>query len=916
VDFAASKLSAELIKTGLPEIVATFGARRAATLKPSFVDPQDRVVPEPASARTSDLSRAALSEAVPEISERAPTCPVGLDQVDTFSINGSTWVACEDLQQPGGTIALVSVSGEVEWFEKGYEPYRTNWTDDSEYYLGLGKAKVANATTDILGAKLLQDNKALTWLDVERAAPPIRLPSGPKGAGCNTNRPVRTFVGSRTARVDATTDNSGGDSNWQGWPSWESYAINLHNQVTGEPTQAYNGSDSADGLVGSVLPAVVFYTSMMPNATRDNHTVEQPGRYWTVMQVAVQDQACDPKQDQVCNPEQNVLIRFQQVACAGPNKTPPCKLHGWPMYWDSFWFSRFPGANTSDANTQTLLTGPINATSSKDFYLTLLDNRRYWAKQLSAEGMMDLSLPSPSSTNGTWLMTQAVHSIVRSMITRQNTWEPRYGVCPGFGAANFYGLQDVFTSTATAALEFGAMVYAKGVIDYQFRHYIRADGMVWFRAVELPATARMLTVLAKLHGYNDEDDALLLQYFEKAKAVADWLESRRRISLKLPNDDPRFGIPVGGDDAQYDSQNSALLMNHDQHPLHFYASAAETYRAFTDLGEVWSAVGQRSGRTDVAAHGADLLKIAPRLYQDLHSSMNKTANASASGGHCWAMAAETTQQATFRGYAELMYSGALTATQVADIYSAASGSSTCGAKRMLTLGSPGIGGTTIATPTPYGFAHALLQVDEPEKFLLHFFAISAHAYTRGTFTTPESSDIADRDIAPAQYVSAGVVLAPTYLKWMLCFEEPQTRTLWLGKALPRDWLVTGEAPLVANNVTTRYGRISFSLEVGAGAEYSVHANVTVPTSFITKPPPGGIRLRLRVPLSHAGKLSKVTVGGEEWSAFNAAEETVDFAASKLSAELIKTGLPEIVATFGARRAATLRPAELHSARVV
>ena len=77
------------------------------------------------------------------------------------------------------------------------------------------------------------------------------------------------------------------------------------------------------------------------------------------------------------------------------------------------------------------------------------------------------------------------------------------------------------------------------------------------------------------------------------------------------------------------------------------------------------------------------------------------------------------------------------------------------------------------------------------------------------------------------------------------------------------------------------------------------------SSFITKPPPGGIRLRLRVPLPHAGKLSKVTVGGDEWTAFNAAEETVDFAASKLTAKLIKTGLPEIVATFGASQAVTL-----------
>ena len=52
---------------------------------------------------------------------------------------------------------------------------------------------------------------------------------------------------------------------------------------------------------------------------------------------------------------------------------------------------------------------------------------------------------------------------------------------------------------------------------------------------------------------------------------------------------------------------------------------------------------------------------------------------------------------------------------------------------------------------------------------------------------------------------------PLCLKWMLCFEEPQTRTLWLAKATPRDWLAAGEAPLVATNLTTRYGRLSFSL---------------------------------------------------------------------------------------------------------
>jgi hypothetical protein len=41
----------------------------------------------------------------------------------------------------------------------------------------------------------------------------------------------------------------------------------------------------------------------------------------------------------------------------------------------------------------------------------------------------------------------------------------------------------------------------------------------------------------------------------------------------------------------------------------------------------------------------------------------------------------------------------------------------------------------------------------------------------------------------------------------------------------------------------------------------------------------------------------VTVGGQAWSDFDAAEETVNIAASKITASLISEGLPHIVATF-------------------
>jgi hypothetical protein len=157
--------------------------------------------------------------------------------------------------------------------------------------------------------------------------------------------------------------------------------------------------------------------------------------------------------------------------------------------------------------------------------------------------MMELELPSPRTTNGTYLKTQAVHSIVRSMISRQDTWHPRYGTNPGFGEDATGGLADVFTSTATAALEMGAMAYARGVIDNGFRFYVRSDGMVAHRGMALPASCRMLTVLALYHSYSGGDEAFLLSHFEKAKALAGWLAYRRSLSLGFDASDARFGIP-------------------------------------------------------------------------------------------------------------------------------------------------------------------------------------------------------------------------------------------------------------------------------------------------------------------------------------------------------------------------------------
>ena len=235
------------------------------------------------------------------------------------------------------------------------------------------------------------------------------------------------------------------------------------------------------------------------------------------------------------------------------------------------------------------------------------------------------------------------------------------------------------------------------------------------------------------------------------------------------------------------------------------------------------------------------------------------------------------------------------------------------------IGIPGWN-STMSARAPFGLAHGLLQHDMVERFLLHFYAMSAHGYTRGTWTTPESSELADRDTPAQQYAVSAVHTVPIYLKWMLVSEELETKTLWLAKATPRAWLAPGEDPITVSNATTRYGRLSFSVQppsapstsdndAAADSVYTVAVNVTAPSTFATtSKPAGGLQVRARAPLEHAGRMSKVTVGGKAWTSFDAGTETITFSAADLTTELVSNGLPSIVVTFGAAAASPLRRA--------
>lgn len=175
----------------------------------------------------------------------------------------------------------------------------------------------------------------------------------------------------------------------------------------------------------------------------------------------------------------------------------------------------------------------------------------------------------------------------------------------------------------------------------------------------------------------------------------------------------------------------------------------------------------------------------------------------------------------------------------------------------------------------HGWGYGLLQHDYVEQFLVFTFAVSAHAQTRGTWTASECIGGLDRSISSPDsasgYAAPSQTVVPTLIKWMMLFEDPLKKQLWIAKGIPREWLMHGKSAVALNGSPTRYGRISFSLQaVGAN---DVQANVTLPDDFVW--PDGGMKLRLRTPGFLDGKrLTSVSVGGQSWSDFNATEETI------------------------------------------
>src|SRR5208282_6512668 len=141
----------------------------------------------------------------------------------------------------------------------------------------------------------------------------------------------------------------------------------------------------------------------------------------------------------------------------------------------------------------------------------------------------------------------------------------------------------------------------------------------------------------------------------------------------------------------------------------------------------------------------------------------------------------------------------------------------------------------------------------------------AHQYTRGTWTAPETRNVlVDRSATP--YCTPAQLVVALMTRWLLVFEDPESNTLWLGKAVPREWLSDGKTTAVSG-AATKWGRVGFSVvsHIKAG---NIAAKIEYPTSGFR----AATIFRLRTPGEL--KLKSVVLNGKAWTQFDTEAETI------------------------------------------
>lgn len=666
--------------------------------------------------------------------------------------------------------------------------------DPATLYRGHSLAEVLESEGDLLGREILALPDDPSYADVAACLAPI------------SEMVTYAFVGSPET-FDKVGAEYGGRT-----PNFDPAELDRSIAVVRDERRVL------DGLVGGWLPVLRFV-----------YPIDE--RTWSELVMFAA-----PRLDTGNNRVQPVWYRVSRVEGDALS---------WVRYIDTF---------PSPASTAS----PVGA---EQFYRDLLGVVD--ASSTFFEGAMQLDLPDQR------LADQARHSLLRARATRFGDF-PKYGVMDRlYGGSEHDGFQDTFTSDVTAALGWGLLPLAARYIDNYFEYFVRDDGSILYRGPETGQLGRMLAVVAQYHRYSG-DDGLLLRHRVRLDAVADSLIALHDEAMTRQPDDSAYGVIAGWCEA-----DSCLEDHPDDYRLPYLSNSAEAGRGLGDLGAVWARIGARLGDAGLARRGDDLCGISAAVGEQLQTAIARTILHDSTPPSLPTIAGATEpfdvavtrdrhdpQFRAYRANMELLFSGLLTTEQVELIARYRE------ARHDIVVGVPAAYGYDsdesghlkhgeLAGFLSYGHAYGLLQHDLTREYLLELYSLSAHQYTRGTWTAPETRRI-DPALAAAPYAVPAQLAIPMLLRWMLAFEDPVSGALWIGKAIPRDWLANGKR-ISASRIPTDAGHIEVRIEsrIDEGI-----VDVALDLG------PGGREVRLRLRTPGPRTIAAVVVDGRPWTAFH------------------------------------------------
>lgn len=493
----------------------------------------------------------------------------------------------------------------------------------------------------------------------------------------------------------------------------------------------------------------------------------------------------------------------------------------------------------------------------EEFYRALLAFAEYWDGQL--HDFAPASLPQNA-----WV-DMSKHSFAKELLTRPGGIYPKYGaVDRDYAGSEYDGFQDIFTSAIYTNMEWGRLETARLFIDNYFTEYVDSKGMIDMRGPETAQFGMTLSLLARYFQYSG-DRALILKHRAKIEATAKLLEDMHDESLRLPPENPGYGLISG-----WSESDSCLSEYPSLYWRPYYANSAFAARGFKDIAKAWKELAHINSSPGMVRSLQGWLKRSQTLQERTIESIEKNIQSDKTPPYIGLFPGTSLtfreslenerpspQQWPHRPYAELLQADVLPprlANQVIDCMRAY-GATTLGV--VANVGRVQEDGRDILGFISYGYAQALLRLDRIEEFLLFLYSHRYHAHTRGSWTAGEVTGITGDSgtyCVPAQQT------IPLLVRWMLVLEDSDEDKLYLAKGLPREWVVSGKEIRI-EQAPTRWGRVTFSL-VTKPSSKSIVGQVELSGATVPREVHFKLRLPARASLQTVAVNSRpVTLGG-------------------------------------------------------